>query len=622
MKRLLEAMDSMSKAAKKETGPKFPGYWKGTDPAGKARSKMVGSAEESIIKDLAKTAKDKVTEWNLEEAFKGFKEQVDDSAETGVRTGPHAGIDAATRQRAQAWTQAQQNKPDLPTPAVTAEPKITKAPTTPTVTPTSAAPVVKPTAPTPTATISAVDQIPRDKAPSTLPYNPVVGNELTRNVQNTLAAMPGASVTRAPTAARMAAGMIGQTANNVTDNNEIPKTPVTPKAASSVKLGFGEPGYTPLVGNTLEKRGDKWYYPGSNLPVSGAVAKHAETKLGQGAQPTTPVQAPAAKAAPAATPPGQNMSFKQKTDVDRYAGLHPEFRSNLERAVKDYGKPMKITSTIRTEPEQQELRAKASRGAPGVHTPAPTVQSHGGYAVDVDPKNSREFYSWLKKADPTGKIYNLKHGLDFRNPDPVHLQHAGYTPPSRMESKIDRLAKQFEQFVENTDKKIAGRYDPEEFDAKVKHLGQRAKQGPMKTVWDERTRKYKVVPANAATQVKEYGNAQDPNAQTTSAPSPAAALKAPAATTQPAVDKEQAIDTATAKGTVSSLKPYIGPKTDINQAASAVTKISDNKPLTRPEQEAIAGITPLVMKAAETPAAATQLKSALTTAGVMAKVGK
>lgn len=75
MRRLLEAMDSMSKAEKKSTGPKFPGYWKGTDPASKARSRMVGGAEESVIKDLHKTAKDKITEWELTEALKQFKDQ-------------------------------------------------------------------------------------------------------------------------------------------------------------------------------------------------------------------------------------------------------------------------------------------------------------------------------------------------------------------------------------------------------------------------------------------------------------------------------------------------------------------------------------------------------------------
>jgi hypothetical protein len=45
--------ESMKSDAKKPTGPKFPGYWKGTDKASQAKNKMVGgSAEESIIRDL------------------------------------------------------------------------------------------------------------------------------------------------------------------------------------------------------------------------------------------------------------------------------------------------------------------------------------------------------------------------------------------------------------------------------------------------------------------------------------------------------------------------------------------------------------------------------------------
>ena len=61
MKDILSRLDqinessTMKSAAKKSTGPKFPGYWKGTDPASQAKNKMVGGgAEESIIRDLEK----------------------------------------------------------------------------------------------------------------------------------------------------------------------------------------------------------------------------------------------------------------------------------------------------------------------------------------------------------------------------------------------------------------------------------------------------------------------------------------------------------------------------------------------------------------------------------------
>jgi hypothetical protein len=80
MKRLIEAVDkattegSTKAAEKRSTGPNFPGYWKGKDPASKAKSKMVGGCEESIIKELAKEAKERKIEWQLAEAYREFTE--------------------------------------------------------------------------------------------------------------------------------------------------------------------------------------------------------------------------------------------------------------------------------------------------------------------------------------------------------------------------------------------------------------------------------------------------------------------------------------------------------------------------------------------------------------------
>jgi len=56
-----------------------------------------------------------------------------------------------------------------------------------------------------------------------------------------------------------------------------------------------------------------------------------------------------------------------------------------------------------------------------------------------------------------------------------------------------------DDFEESADK-VAGRYDPEEFDDLLKRVGQRAKQGPMKTVWDPVKRVYKNVPVKQDTE--------------------------------------------------------------------------------------------------------------------------
>lgn len=64
--------ESMKSDAKKPTGPKFPGYWKGTDKASQAKNKMVGgSAEESIIKDLEKALTESPKR-NIAEEYKRY----------------------------------------------------------------------------------------------------------------------------------------------------------------------------------------------------------------------------------------------------------------------------------------------------------------------------------------------------------------------------------------------------------------------------------------------------------------------------------------------------------------------------------------------------------------------
>ena len=181
---------------------------------------------------------------------------------------------------------------------------------------------------------------------------------------------------------------------------------------------------------------------------------------------------------------------------------------------------------------------------------------------------------------------------------------------STNESLSQRLAKEFEQFLES-DEPYKG------YDQDVEKLKQRAKLGPMKTVWDEKTQRYRVVPVKPQEkQIKEYGNAQDPNQQTTNANQQQTSQTG----NQQALDQQ--VDIATAKSTMSGLKSAIGPQLNTNAAASGIAKMNDGQPLSVPEREAISTLTPLVAKAAETPATATALKSALSTANMLAKQGK
>jgi hypothetical protein len=75
---------SMTKAAKKPTGPKFVGKWKGTDDASQAKNKLVGGGcEESIIKDLEKA----ITENPRTHSHKLMREYQEFLNEYGMTTG-------------------------------------------------------------------------------------------------------------------------------------------------------------------------------------------------------------------------------------------------------------------------------------------------------------------------------------------------------------------------------------------------------------------------------------------------------------------------------------------------------------------------------------------------------
>ena len=80
-KKLLAKIDlfegTMKGAEQHSMGPKFTGQWKGTDK-GTPGNKMVGSAEESILKDLSRGPTPKTKEQELAEAFDEFLEQLEE----------------------------------------------------------------------------------------------------------------------------------------------------------------------------------------------------------------------------------------------------------------------------------------------------------------------------------------------------------------------------------------------------------------------------------------------------------------------------------------------------------------------------------------------------------------
>jgi hypothetical protein len=79
IKKLLETMDSMQAAEKHPVGPKFKGYWKGSDKNPPKPGMGVGGLEqESILKDLGKGKTPKTREQELSEEFEAFLQALEE----------------------------------------------------------------------------------------------------------------------------------------------------------------------------------------------------------------------------------------------------------------------------------------------------------------------------------------------------------------------------------------------------------------------------------------------------------------------------------------------------------------------------------------------------------------
>lgn len=522
----------------------------------------------------------------------------------------------------------------------------------------------------------------------------------------------------------------------------IKAQPAKTSANPTVKLGFGDPGYTPIIGNKLEKRSDgKWYYAGSgNTPVRPDVAKYAETQLARQAGPAgTATKPPAGAAGSSRTTPGgssfadlvgyaetgnKNIPNQTGSSAAGVYGFMPAAFKGFVDAAKpgdplygktwnDYLTDLNVQdATMRAQEKDINYQLAKNNIEPNVGnkylmhflggpTAVPVMK-----ALEKDPKTplstwfGRDPYPDVAIADtpaafnkfkqsnpghPISKLdYNqyrnsrpavyrqnpqlsrenirtvgdisdwsnrkMKRALGFPALAPATTRDA-IAAGSQKNEAVNKLAEQFAAFMEAQDQ-----YGPE-YQAMVQRVGQRAKQGPLKTVWDPVKRVYKNVPVKQEKPVKEYENAQDQDSQVTSPPSPDATAASkqfvtdkelqnmnaqrtleadagaqdpnkqitsppsPAAAAKPATPAPAAPDVsvATAKTTMAGLKPALGPDVDTNAAATGVTKANLGQQLTPAEQQAVGALTPLVMKAATIPSAAPQLRSALTNAGTIAK---
>jgi hypothetical protein len=717
IKKLLETMDRMSTAERKPSGPKFPGYWKGTDSASKAKDKMVGSAEESIIKDLNKVSKEKVTEWKLSEEYKRFKEQ----------TQPYTGIDPIVRQRLgmppaslddvvdytvnnppyirtgdgtplktndgkpvlsggefdilkdvnPTWAR-EFERPQKDTSSTTpVSPAITRT-GEPAVSPTTSISTSPATAPSSSVSTSTSSTAATPAAPAAV-TTPVAPRDNT-----SAAALPTASAAaaqpvvpapvRAPYRGSSSAREIQAVNPSIRDVNKI-------QAGQRLKLPNSDEDYVVQKGDTLDKIG-KMYRSGeiggrvvggdgpTSTPAAGPQSSTSVTRTPAAAptfidkmkrvlggelpsrvfgQPkpqqnqTAPATQPPARPATQPAAPKSNSS-SSKTDQ---SGMASYATKGGRVYAADFNNPSglgwdgkgKYTSYKTPEEGVNATRNLVTRyltdqtpyikgpatpeqvvstWVSGGKTPADKIQG-GRYLQSV----KDELAAAGVKLDAKGRIPHSQAATDAitraivrHETSPKHMEKFApfLTAPKDAKGSIEESNKE--------DEKIAGRYDPDEFDLMIKRLGQRAreqdrKHGPVDIA--ALAKRLRAIEKREQTKEQEDPaiNTQDPDIQKTSQTSP---QQDPAAVRQQQLD--QTVDMATAKGTMTGLKNVLGPKVDTNALASAVTKISDGKPLSGPESMSMSALTPLISKAAETPQTAMALKTALSNAGMLAKQGK
>ena len=656
-------------------GTKFPGYWKGRDSADKSRDRMVG--DESIIKELHNTTTS--AEFKLQEQYDQFKKdfgqispsiadlpkaevnkqissvgpsianlpkaEVNKQISSKTQNPAYTGIDPIVRQRqgmplatqGEIRSYLDQNPPGIKTgdgSAVTSGSgapiqsggQVDVARAADAASPGRALSVAKPPAKpldirnrndgtqpplpgavsTPVAPATAAVSTPVAPAAASVATSiPPVSTPVKPAAVPPAAAPVKPAVTAAPVPYKGSAGSqeIQKLNPAITDVNKI-------RPGQTFKMPDGS-NYTVKPGDTLDKiaRGSnkpnqlsvppKQLQQITDQPKSVPIIGDTLDKIAQSSgSPTVPVK----PATPSAVQPQTRSPIKPP--IDPTAG---EAKDKAAQAAAD-----------RIDP-----------GAPGFVPPSKTAPPNKPGVATSGP---------LKGINTTPLTRAEKERIDANDRAAAQKNEA-----------INKLAEQFAAFMEAQDE-----YGPE-YQAMVKRVGDRARQGAMKTVWDPVKRVYKNVPVKQEKPVKEYENAQDQDSQVTSPPAPDATAASqtfvqdkelqnmnaqktleadagaqdpnkqttsppsPAAVAKPVAPAAPDVSVATAKTTMAGLKPALGPGVDTNAAATGVTKANLGQQLNPAEQQAVGALTPLVMKAATIPSAAPQLRSALTNAGTMAR---
>jgi hypothetical protein len=147
--------------------------------------------------------------------------------------------------------------------------------------------------------------------------------------------------------------------------------------------------------------------------------------------------------------------------------------------------------------------ARTGSRHPRGHQPVPryktiTAQDSDNTAESVaegsldDIEDTKQFRDAVALAKTQKAIRQAKYGKDTK----FYADGTPHTPQETARRAAERKAKKDKKGVAegNQEEKIAGRYDPADFDSMIQRLSKVAKAGPMKTVWDPEKRVYRNMP--------------------------------------------------------------------------------------------------------------------------------
>ena len=342
------------------------------------------------------------------------------------------------------------------------------------------------------------------------------------------------------------------------------KPQAEPGVTATADIGVSQGGVAAAFGDLKKREDGNWYFPGGVKVTRPSVIAAAEKA--------------AVKTAPAPTATASGTVKQTPTTTAKNFKPMPSYILNQIPGVESNNNP----------------KAVGAAGETGAWQTMAGTLKDPGYGVKPARGNSPEELARVGR-DYANAMYN-------RYRDPAKALAAYNAGPGAVDKAIRTAAEKggdWKQYIpKSTRDSYLTKYDLKPPTRVAAKAGTTAES----------------LMADYQKFVTEYGNQQNPDTQATSGDTPESDAEAEL--------KRQRMDKRVSQGTLGGLSSVLPPGTNTMAAASGLTKMVDQKPLTPQEQTAISSIMPLVARAAEEPSTSASLKTALGKAGMLIKLGK